>query len=134
MCLTSFSIIFYALFDWEFKKGDEGVDLATNLSPLSTPSRFPIPTTSQLPLPAKTFMNNPELYGIGLRNEKFNNWRFLLWLVMGWIQAAFIFFTCMKWPQEPESSNGPYSYNLFAGGQNVYAACVIVVNLVILNM
>lgn len=82
-------------------------------------------------------MRNAKHYKIGLTNEKFDNKRFCLWLAMGWIQAGLIYLIVYKATQSYSwgvSSPGSSSYNLWAGGQNSYATCVIIVNLTILQM
>jgi magnesium-transporting ATPase (P-type) len=98
---TSVSIIFYALFDYEFSKQD--------------------------------LKKNPEHYKIGPQNLYFTNKGFVRWLLSGWIQALIVFLLCF-YPVETyagggQSSAGVASYNLMAGGQNVYIGCVIAVNL-----
>jgi phospholipid-transporting ATPase len=103
---TGVSIIFYALFDYEYSKQD---------------------------LKAK-----PDLYKIGPSNIKFTNTKFVKWLLSGWFQAFVVFMLCF-YPVETykgggQSSNGVESYNLMAGGQNVYVGCVIVVNMKIIQM
>jgi phospholipid-transporting ATPase len=105
--LTAFSIMFYALFDYEFVKSE--------------------------------LMTKPEHYSIGLTNEKFTNSRFTKWMALGWAQALLIYLVVYYSTQSSTNGNGnsspgEYSYNLWAAGQNVYATCVILVNVTILQM
>jgi hypothetical protein len=97
--------MFYALFDFEYPKSE--------------------------------FMTKPEYYSIGLRNEKFTNYRFVKWIALGWAEALLIYLVVYYSTQSTTNGNGnsatgEYSYNLWSAGQNVYASCIIIVNLTIL--
>jgi len=76
MNLTGLSIIWYALFDWEYSKERSEKDKDG----------------------LKYFMSNPELYKIGITNEKFTDCRFWSWILLGWAQALLIFFFCQYFP------------------------------------
>jgi len=65
--LTGLSIFWYALFDWEFEK--EGPKYSGKIDEK----------------PKEYLMTTPHLYGIGLRNDKFNNVRFWKWISLGWL-------------------------------------------------
>jgi len=80
-------------------------------------------------------MQNPSHYKIGINNEKFSHRVFWTWIATGWVQAIVVFALCMYVPNTSSFDDCSFKdWNLMAGGQNVFAACVVIVNMVILKM
>lgn len=79
-----------------------------------------------------TFLANPRLYDIGLKNKCFGTRVFWLWFSNGAFQALIVMFIglyCVERGQDEEGlGNG-----LYLAGSVVYAGVVIIANMKILN-
>lgn len=101
---TGLPIMWYALIDFEFTK--------------------------------KEFMQNPGHYKLGLLGERFGTKAFWKWIFYAFFQSVVILALCLIQAQWPSTSMTPsgHTIDFWSSGNFVYAACVLVVNLVLLKM
>lgn len=111
--MTSLPILWYCVFDFEFKKD---IDMQ-----MSLPKR-------EL---AGYFMRNPLLYRAGIEGRCFSTWLFVKWLVYALVHAAFIFFAAF-WVvahMATHQSDGR-DIGFWVAGMLVYGVCIFVANTV----
>lgn len=112
---TSIPIMYYCLFDFEYDKY-ASTALRGNLAILKR----------------KYFMNNPELYKIGIDYSCFSFGLFTLYLLYGFIQSSIIFFLAFIMINANDMQPGGLNIGFWVTGHMVYGACIIVANLVII--
>ena len=81
----------------------------------------------------KVFMQRPELYKIGLKDEKFSTGIFWSWNLYGSYQALLVMYFCLIFPDAALCFNGK-QYSLWPGGMMAYFACVVIANFVFIRM
>jgi len=86
-----------------------------------------------LEFPKKVFMKNSQLYRLGIERRKFSTAKFWQWNFYAFYHAIIILFCGMVVTQIAVFANGQ-TYDFWAGGHVVFFFCIVVVNLVQLQM